>query len=41
MPPRASISSGKFSKFTSTRWLTSMPRNPSTVRIASAGPPIA
>ena len=40
MPPSASISCGKFSKLTSTRWLTWMPRYCSTVRIASAGPPI-
>src|SRR3954447_23372999 len=41
MPPSASTSCGKLAKFTSTRWLTSMPRNCSTVRVASAAPPNA
>ena len=40
-PPSASISCGKFSKLTSTTWLTSIPSHSLTVCVASAGPPNA
>ncbi len=41
MPPIASTRSGKFSKFTSTTWLTSTPRYERTVSTASCAPPNA
>ena len=41
MPPIASISAGKFAKFTRKRWSTWIPRYCSIVLIVSAGPPIA
>jgi hypothetical protein len=39
MPPSESMNAGKFSKLTSTTWLIFVPRKPSTVLTARAGPP--
>jgi hypothetical protein len=39
MPPSASMNAGKFSKLTSTMWLTGIPRYCETVLVASPGPP--